>query len=60
MSPTFNNNQDLFTWIGEQGYIGMLVQHFFINPDMCGYVGKFTEKHFNVWLFSIQGDKILV
>ena len=37
----------------------MLVRHFFNNRDLYGYVDKFTEQYFNVWLFSNPGDKIL-
>ena len=60
LSPTFYKNQDLVPWIGEQPNIKMLVLHFPNNPDICGHVGKFPEPHFNVWLFSNPGDKILI
>ena len=60
MSPTFNNNQDLVPWFGEQQYIEMLVQHFPNNPDISGYVWKLPELNFNEWLFSNPGDKNLI
>ena len=58
LSPTFNKNQDLVAWIGEQQYNEMLVRHLSNNSDICGYVGKLPEQHFDVWLFSNPGDKI--
>ena len=60
LSPTFNKNQDLVPWIGEQPYVEMLVLHFSNNPDIYGHVGKLPEQHFNVWLFSNPGDNILI
>ena len=51
--------QDLVPWIGEQGYIKMLVLHLSINLDIFGYMGKFLE-HFNIRLLSNPRDKILI
>ena len=36
LHPTFNKNQDLVPWIGEQQYFEMLVQHFSNNSDTYG------------------------
>ena len=36
LSPTFNKNQGLLPWIGEQGYIEMFFQQFSNIPDICG------------------------
>ena len=60
LSPTFNKNEDLVNWIGEQQYIEMLVWHFSNNHDICGHVGKLTEEHLNLCLFSNTGDKIQI
>ena len=60
LSPTFNKNQDLVPWIGEQQYFEMLVRHFSIDFDIYNYVGKLPKQHFNVWLFSNPGEKILI
>ena len=50
LSPTFNDNQDLVPWIGEQQYIKMLVRNFPKDPDICGYVRKFAREIFE-WMF---------
>ena len=60
ISPSFNKNQDLVPWIGEQQYIEMLLLLFANNPDKCCYVGKLQEHNFSVWLFSNPRDKILI
>ena len=31
-----------------------------MDPDMYNYVGKLPKQHFNVWLFSNPGEKILI
>ena len=38
----------------------MLIPYLCNNLDIYDYVGKFPEQHFSVWLFSNQGDKILL
>ena len=45
---------DLAPWIGEQRYIEMLVLHFFNNPNINGYVGKFVQDNYK------YGGKIIV
>ena len=60
LSPIFNKNQDVVPWIGEGQYNKMLFCNFSKNPDICGYVGKLPEQHFNVRLFSNPGDKIQI
>ena len=37
----------------------ILVQHCSNKPDIYNYVGKLPEQHFNVWVFSNLGEKIL-
>ena len=59
LSPTFNKNQHLVYWIGEQWCIEMLVRQFSNNPDICGiYVGKLSKNRFNVLLFSNPRENI--
>ena len=60
MSPTFNQDQDLVPWIGGQLYIEMLNLYFSNIPDICGYVEKLSEQHFNVWMCSNPGDNIFI
>jgi hypothetical protein len=31
-----------------------------MDPDMYNYAGKLPKQHFNVWLFSNPGEKILI
>ena len=38
----------------------MLIWHFSMDPDIYNYVGKLPKQHFNVWLFSNPGEKILI
>ena len=52
LSPTFNKYQDLVPWIGGHLYNETLIWYFSNNPDICGYVGKLSEQHFNVRMFS--------
>ena len=51
---------DLVPWIGQYWYIKMLILHFSNYLDINVYVGKLSEKHFNVRLFCNSGDKNLV
>ena len=38
----------------------MLIWHFSMDPDIYNYAGKLPKQHFNVWLFSNPGEKILI
>ena len=38
----------------------MLIWHFSMDPDIYNEVGKLPNQHFNVWLFSNPGEKILI
>ena len=38
----------------------MLIWHFSMNPDIYIDVGKLPNLHFNEWLFSNPGEKILI
>ena len=49
LSPGLENNHTLICWSGI----------FSNNLDIYEYVGKLSEQHFSVWLFSNPGDKIL-
>ena len=40
LSPSFNKNNDLVPWNGEEQGIEMLFLHFSNNTDSCVYVGK--------------------
>ena len=60
MSHRFSFFLDLVPSIGEQQYVDMLVKQFSNSPDIYGYVEKIPEQHFNVWLLSNPGDKILI
>ena len=60
LSPSFNKNQDLSSWIGEQQYTEMLDGQFSNIPDVCDIVGKLLEQHFNISFFSNPGGKILI
>ena len=46
--------------IEDERYTEMLVQHFSINPDIYGNVGKLLKQHLNLWLFSNPGDTFLI
>ena len=37
----------------------MLILYFSNNLDIYYYVGKLSEQHFSVWLYSNSGDKNL-
>ena len=50
---------DLIPWIWEVWYIKILILHFTNYLDINVYVWKLFEQHFNAWMFSNPGDKIL-
>ena len=43
--------------IGEPQFIEIFVWHFSNDPDICGYVEKYSEYHFKLKLFSNPKDK---
>ena len=60
LSLNFNKNQHLVPGIGGHRCIKILVRYFSNHPDICGYVRKLQEQHFNVRMFCKPGDKILI
>ena len=56
--PSFDKDQDLVPWIGEQLYIEIWIRYFSNDPDLNGYVGKLLEQLCNVQKFSNPGEKM--
>ena len=59
-SLNFNNNLNLFPWIGDLPYIEMLFQKFSNIPTSIRIVGKLPDQHFNVSSCSNPGGNILI
>ena len=57
-SLNFNKNKNFVPWIGEQTYTEMLVWQFSNITIYVKSVGKITNEHLSVRLFSNPGDKV--
>ena len=53
-------NWNFVPWIGEQPYIEMLFWQFYNLTTYARVVGKKQDQYFNIWLLSIQRDKVLI
>ena len=57
-SLNFNNDKNFVPSIGEQPYTDMLFGQFFNIIIYVKIVGKISDQHLNVMLFSNPGDKV--
>ena len=58
--PYILEEKDLFPWIWEQPCKQIDIRQFFGNADICVNLGKLSEIHLHVWLFSNPRGKVLI